>query len=102
MAYKYCTFYFEPLSQLCSRFAVTVVFRVDRFACRCSAYLEGENISNVHQPQYFLELLELVCEQFSVVACAHQVVLASMQRIRVSNAVLLLALSDIERGQFKK
>ena len=48
-----------------------------------SAYLEGENITQLYQPHFLLELLELIFEQFRIVACTHQVVLANMQRVKV-------------------
>ncbi len=37
-----------------------------------------------YMPQYLLELLELIFKQFRIVAQVHEIVLANMQRIKVS------------------
>lgn len=51
-----------------------------------SAYMEGEDLGQVQQPQFLLELLELIFKQFRIVAQVHAVILANIQRIKVSFA----------------
>lgn len=47
-----------------------------------SAYMEGEDLGQVQQPQFLLELLELIFKQFRIVAQVHAVILANIQRIK--------------------
>ncbi len=49
-----------------------------------SAYIEGENLATSSDPQYLLELLELILRQFKIVAHVHRVVLANLTRVKVS------------------
>ena len=49
-----------------------------------SAYCEGENLAALQQPELLLELLQLVFQQFRVVARIHQIIIANMQRLKVS------------------
>jgi hypothetical protein len=54
----------------------------------CSAYLEGEEIDQQFQPQFLLELLELIFKQFRIVARVHDIVLANMKRVKNTSADL--------------
>jgi len=53
-----------------------------------SAYMEGEDLGQVQQPQFLLELLELIFKQFRIVAQVHAVILANIQRIKVSTGIM--------------
>ncbi|ELT88409.1 hypothetical protein CAPTEDRAFT_172210 [Capitella teleta] len=53
-----------------------------------NAYLEGEEIGQQYQPQFLLELLELVFKQFRIVARVHDIVLANMKRVKNSSSDL--------------
>ncbi|ESN96349.1 hypothetical protein HELRODRAFT_186534 [Helobdella robusta] len=46
------------------------------------AYVEGEELSQLQQPQYLLEMLELIFKQFHVVSKVHEILLANMRRIK--------------------
>ncbi len=70
------------------------------FVIYFSAYIEGENLATSSDPQYLLELLELVLQQFRIVAHTHRIVLANLTRIKVGYNILVLHLVQIKHKQF--
>ena len=59
-----------------------IMHRASQQVADC-AYIEGEEVSQLQQPQFLLELLELIFKQFRIVARVHSIILANMQRIKV-------------------
>ena len=59
-----------------------------------SAYFEGEDLSSAHNTEYLLELLELILQQFKIVAHVHQIVLANLQRVKVRPQVHIVAIQN--------
>ena len=80
----------EAIDGLRSRIRPGLLMIVQRSSLQVAdnAYLEGEDIAQLHQPQFLLELLELVFKQFRIVARVHTIVLANMKRIKNSMSSL--------------
>ena len=47
-----------------------------------SAFVEGEELSQLQQPQFLLDMLELVFKQFQIVAKAHEILLANLMKMQ--------------------
>ncbi|KAK2144045.1 hypothetical protein LSH36_791g00032 [Paralvinella palmiformis] len=80
----------EAIDALRSRIKPGLLAIVQRAAQQVSDtyYLEGEDMPQMDQPQYLLELLELIFKQFKIVAGVHLIILANMQRIKNSMSTL--------------
>ena len=63
--------------------------RISAFITCCSAFVEGERLADIYQPGLFLDILKLVFAQFRVVARIHEIIIANMQRIKVSSIYVL-------------